>query len=332
MPLNVDTSRALRTPEQLALLVRSVYAARPEDENRAVEWKSRFDDMTTPEASFTVARAILGLANRPVDVARTSFEGVGYVLVGVEPGVIHGQEVPDSAELINAIRRYAGNSTATWDPRSIEVDGQRVLVVTVEAPRSGDRIALLNKSYQPPGRRQLIEEGTIFVRQPGATERASRLELEMLQDRLLEGTEVQAEAARRADRDHRLRLLIGDVVGAATRWAKTAEILILSTSGDRWTQRDWVEWASSDSGREMGVNAQAMEDHARSIRLLTDDPIFLTPLAGAKEVMSDGAVFDGLHGAGPSSAESRTQAYARLRAVRTLFSDLEEAAASALSR
>lgn len=50
MPLDVDTSRALRTPEQLALLVRSEHAARPEDENRAVEWKSRFDDMTTPEA------------------------------------------------------------------------------------------------------------------------------------------------------------------------------------------------------------------------------------------------------------------------------------------
>ena len=142
---------------------------------------------------------------------------------------------------------------------------------------------------------------------------------------------MQAEAARRAGRDHRLRLLIGDVVGAATRWANTAEILILSTSGDRWTKRDWVEWASRDSGREMGANAQAMEDHARSIRLLTDDPIFLTPLAKAKEVIGDGAVFEGLHDAGPSSGESRSQAYARLRAVRTLFSDLEQAAASALS-
>ncbi|WP_139166396.1 helix-turn-helix domain-containing protein [Curtobacterium sp. UNCCL20] len=331
MPLNIDTSRALRTPDQLVALVRSVLDARPEDESRAVEWKSHFDDVTSPEASFVIARAILGLANRPVNVARSAFDGVGYVLVGVEPGSLHGQGVPDSAELHNAIRRYAGNSTALWDPRSIEVDGQQVLVVTVEAPRSGDRIALLNKSYQPSGRKPLVEEGTIFVRQPGATNRATRLDVEMLQDRLLEGTEVQAEAARRAERDHRLRELVGEVVGAATRWANAAEVLIMATSSDKWTQKDWIEWVNTDSGKAMAIDAQNMEDRTRSIRLLTDDPVLLAPLAQAKEVMKDGAVFEGLHASGSDSGESRALAYGRLKALRALFSQLEEAAAASLS-
>lgn len=332
VPLNIDSSRALRTPDQLTALIRSVLAALPGDESRSIEWKSHFDDVTSTEASFTIARAILGLANRPVNAARSAFDGVGYVLIGVEPGALHGQEVPDSAELHNAIRRYAGNSAVVWDPRSVNVDDKLVLVVTVEAPRAGDRIALLNKGYQPTGRRPLVEEGTVFVRQPGATERATRLDLEMLQDRLLEGTEVQAEAARRADRDQRLRELVGDVVGAATRWASAAEILIMATSSDRWTSRDWGEWVNSDSGRAMAMNAQAMEDRARDIRLLTDEPALLEPLTNAKEVMKDGAVFEGLHASGGSSSDVRARAYSRLRTLKSLFAQLEEAASASLSR
>ncbi|MGI5516114.1 hypothetical protein [Streptomyces sp. CA-106131] len=48
------------------------------------------------------------MANRPVSVAAAAFEGVGYVVIGAEPGALNGQLVPDSAELVNALRRYTG--------------------------------------------------------------------------------------------------------------------------------------------------------------------------------------------------------------------------------
>jgi hypothetical protein len=123
-------------------LLRAVYEAAPEDESRAVEWKSGYADLTSSEASFAIARAVLGLANRPVAVAATLFEGVGYVVVGVEPGSLNGQQVPDSAELLNAVHRYTGHGWPYWDGRTLALDGVNVLVVTVEPPHEGDRIAL----------------------------------------------------------------------------------------------------------------------------------------------------------------------------------------------
>lgn len=71
--LTIDTSRALRTPDQVLSLIRVVYEAAPEDESRAIEWKSGYADLTSTEASFAIGRAILGLANRPVAVAAASF-------------------------------------------------------------------------------------------------------------------------------------------------------------------------------------------------------------------------------------------------------------------
>lgn len=206
MVLSIDTSRALRTPNQVLSLIQAVFEAAPEDESRSIEWKSAYTDLTSTEASFAISRAILGLANRPVAVAAASFEGVGYVLVGVEPGSLEGQQVPDSAELLNAIHRYTGHGWPYWDARTLTFNAVTVLVVTVEPPRDGDRMALLQKSYQP-AKGPLVSEGTIFVRRPGATERASRAELEMLQDRLLSGSEAEGTALREATRKSELEKL-----------------------------------------------------------------------------------------------------------------------------
>ena len=76
----------MRTHEQLVSLADAILVAKAEDESRSIEWKSGYPDVTAAPASFAIARAILGLANRPVDVARADFEGVGYVLIGAERG------------------------------------------------------------------------------------------------------------------------------------------------------------------------------------------------------------------------------------------------------
>ncbi|MFK3672331.1 hypothetical protein ACI2IX_19365 [Leifsonia aquatica] len=138
MTFQIDSSRALRTHDQLVELVelvRAIASAAPEDESRAVEWKSSYKDLTAPDALFAIARAILGMANRPVTVAAAAFEGVGHVVVGAEPGRLVNQVAPDSAELLNALRRYTGHGAPLWDARSVLVNEVSVVVVTVEPPR-----------------------------------------------------------------------------------------------------------------------------------------------------------------------------------------------------
>ncbi|WP_434317420.1 AlbA family DNA-binding domain-containing protein [Leifsonia sp. P73] len=328
MTFNLDTSRALRTHAQLVDLIQAVVSAAPEDESRAVEWKSGYSDLGSSEASFALARAILGMANRSVSVSAATFEGVGYVVVGAEPGGIEGQAIPDSAELLHAIRRYTGHGWPLWDPRSVDVEGVSVLVITVEPPRDGDRIALLQKGYQP-SRGPLVPEGAIFVRQPGSTERASRADLELLQDRLLAAVSSQ-EAAVRADRIERARQLVGGAVSAAHRWADSIQILTIMSAGDRWKSGDWMEYVNTDSGRQMAEDMQTMKDSARQLRLLVSDPELLAPLAVAMQEQSNGEAFSGLHKS-PVTGEARSVAYAHINRVKRAWDSVEEAAVRALA-
>jgi hypothetical protein len=326
--LNIDTARALRTQEQLGALVRAVAAASPGDESRAVEWKSGYPDLGDAHASFAIARAVLGLANRPVSVAQSIFEGVGYVVVGAEPGRIVGQAMPDNADILAAISRYAGRSFPLWDPRSVEVDGRQVLVVTVEPPRAGDRIALLQKSYQPP-EKALVAEGTIFVRHPGATERASRLDIEQLQDRLLDGTEAATAAARAEDQRRELRDLLADTVEAGNAWFSAMQVLVIMSASD-WKEKDWIEWVSTDSGKKAAADAQLIHRNTRKMRLLGAPEAVLTALDEAEAEMSRANDFDGIHSKHPSTPEARATAYQHLKAVKARFTALEAAGIAAL--
>jgi hypothetical protein len=328
--LIIDTSRALRTPSQVLSLIRAVYEAAPEDESRAVEWKSAYADLTSTEASFAIGRAILGLANRPVAVAAASFEGVGYILVGVEPGSLGEQQVPDSAELLNAVHRYTGHGWPYWNASTLLLDGVAVLVVTVEPPRDGDRIALLQKSYQA-AKGPMVLEGTIFVRQPGATERASRTEIEMLQDRLLSGSEAEVAASREATRRSELRKIVTDLVQAGNRWAATMQILVLSSAGNQWKQRDWIEWVDTDSGREMTQNAQSVDRNVRELRLNTREDSLILPALEAQRRIQGGKAFGALHSDGKSSEDERVPAYQEINAIKSDLVKLELAAIALLT-
>ncbi|MET4097432.1 RNA-binding domain-containing protein [Arthrobacter sp. UYCu712] len=325
MVLSIDTSRALRTPDQVLSLIQAVFEAAPEDESRSIEWKSAYTDLTSTESSFAISRAILGLANRPVAVAAASFEGVGYVLVGVEPGSLEGQQVPDSAELLNAIHRYTGHGWPYWDARTLTFNDVTVLVVTVEPPRDGDRIALLQKSYQAP-KGSMVSEGTIFVRRPGATERASRAEVEMLQDRLLSGSEAEGAALREATRKRELRDIVTDLVQAGNRWADTMQILVMSSTGNEWKQRDWIEWVDTDSGREMTQNAQSVDRNIRKLRLHTGEDSLILPAMEAQQRIQGGKAFAVLHSNSRGSEDDRVSAYQEINAIKSDLAKLELAA------
>ncbi|WP_280507843.1 AlbA family DNA-binding domain-containing protein [Nocardia flavorosea] len=325
MPLAIDATRALRTPGQLGQLIRAVHAADMADESRAVEWKSGFDPITSNEASFMIAKTVLGFANRPVVAAKKDFEGVGYLLVGVEPGSLRGQAVPDSAQLLNAVRRYTGSGMPIWDPRTVEVDGRIILVITVEAPRPGDRIALLRKGFQP-GKGALIPEGTVFVRQPGATERATREDLEMLQDRLLDGAAENSAAVRALEQRREILLWTAELIDAGETWANSMEMLVISSTGHRWSSKDWVEWFETDSGREQVASMKLLQRNARKIRMLSKDTALLAAIAAVEQVLSDSQGFDAWHASSGESSDGRAQAYRHLNRVRARLRAVQAAA------
>lgn len=323
MPIQLDTSRALRTHDELVELVKAVVAADSGDEGLALEWKAGYDNLLSKEASFALARAILGFANRPVTVARAHFEGLGYVIVGAEPGAIHGQVVPDSAELLNAIRRYTGHGHPSWDARTVSIDGTPVLVISAEAPSNGDRFALLRKSFHPsrgPG----AAEGTIYIRKSGASERATYEDIEMLQDRLLNGATASSDVARREVQCQRQRDLIAEMVQAADRWVNSLQILALATAGEHWTQSDLSEWVNTNSGRNTGSDAQVIATNARKLRLETTHPELLSALEAAQALMNKPEVFDPLWAGTAHQDDARSAAYMHLNAIRRAFLALEK--------
>ncbi len=177
MALDIDTSSALRRPRELTALVRAIEKAHDGDESDWLEWKSDLD-LGAATGRIHVARAVLGLANRPPERAAAHCDGVGYVVVGVEPGNLGGATPVDPAALDDGLSPYLGGAKGpSWNPTWVPVDGVHVLVVAVEAPRWGDGIFTLRKAFDS------TEKGTIFVRKPGKTGRADDADVEALERR-----------------------------------------------------------------------------------------------------------------------------------------------------
>ena len=113
MSLQIDTRTALRTPNALAQLVFAVTQASSNDELDWIEWKSGLY-LTDRATQGTVARHILGMANRRPDQARLHAGGCGYVVIGAEPGRVTGVIEADPADLSNAIRPYLSAEGPVW--------------------------------------------------------------------------------------------------------------------------------------------------------------------------------------------------------------------------
>lgn len=73
---DIDTTRALRTDDELLRLVAAIHGSRPEaQETNWLECKSTLD-LSVAAGKFAVAKAVLGFANRSVDDARPHCGGV----------------------------------------------------------------------------------------------------------------------------------------------------------------------------------------------------------------------------------------------------------------
>jgi hypothetical protein len=101
----------------------------------------------------------------------------------------------DQATLEAQVNVYVGHNL-DWDVDYVELDGETVLVVTVEPPRWGDPIHPVRKAYQPHEKGGTgVPAGAILVRHSASTERASPADIDMLSKRCARqpGSELDIE-------------------------------------------------------------------------------------------------------------------------------------------
>jgi hypothetical protein len=183
MAVLIDTGMPLRSAQELAGLVNAILAASPNDETDWLEWKSGLD-LGQRENQVTIARHILGMANRRVADAVRQVGGCGYIVIGAEPGSVTGVTEVDPADLSQAIQIYLGSAGPSWSASYIPTAGTSVLVITVEPPAAGDRIRTLQREFQS------YLAGAIFVRRQGRTVPAAPGDITALEDRFAEPLRV----------------------------------------------------------------------------------------------------------------------------------------------
>src|ERR1700736_3306122 len=97
MSIDLDIRAAIRHPD-LGRLVQAVVDADEHDEADWIEWKSDLD-LSTKKGCFPIARTTLGMANRIPAAASLVCEGLGYLVIGAEPGNLAGVTSVDPADL-----------------------------------------------------------------------------------------------------------------------------------------------------------------------------------------------------------------------------------------
>src|SRR5688500_15853364 len=115
MALEINTSHALRRPSDLLALVRAILSAHTDEETDWLEWKSTLD-LTSHAGRVHLARGILGLANRMPERAAHYCEGLGYLVVGAEPGNLAGVSPIDTAKLDDGLKPFLGPPGPVWNP------------------------------------------------------------------------------------------------------------------------------------------------------------------------------------------------------------------------
>jgi hypothetical protein len=228
MVLQIDTRFALRTPDEYAALVEAVVNADPVSDNEThwLEWKGPLP-IDKAEGQFSIAKAILAFANREPSPAASVCEGTAYMIVGAEPGSAPGVTPIDHADLGQGVRKYTDGPR--WSPHYVRHGNATVLLVVVEAPRRGDPIHVLGKTYNS------FAAGTIFHRGTAQSEPAGPKEVAMLQQRLLEGARAPGLAlGLSASADPLTRLLIPtDDVKA---WLEEREAYVRANAGAKPTK------------------------------------------------------------------------------------------------
>ncbi len=232
MSLRFDTSRAPRTPRQLHDLVSAVGQAAAEDESEWIEWKSTLD-LGTKETRATLARHIIGMANRRTGEAARFVEGIGFILVGIEPGGRRGVTPVDFADLERGIYSYLGPHGPRWTASYDTDGGAPVLIIAVDPPQDGDVIHTLHREYEK------YRPGDIFVRKLASTEKADAGDLDYLAQRRVRQPTLAGSYGPRATSDewqprfgvlrHRKALFsagisITAIVGFSVAWLITSQL------------------------------------------------------------------------------------------------------------
>lgn len=178
MALNLASDRPLMGMLDLERLVGAITAASAEDEPEWLEWKSSLDLISKTDL-VSLARQIVGMANRDPDRARVTAGGFGYIVIGADHDGVHGVERRDPAELGDVLRPLLGDDGPRWDLTYHRVScGQDVLIVVVAPPRPGDPIHRIRRSSGK------VESGDILVRSPGQVRRADAEDIARLSLRL----------------------------------------------------------------------------------------------------------------------------------------------------
>ena len=187
MTLALDTSRQLRTPNELLQLVNAIVQARDsEPETDWLEWK-READLSSQQGHAVIAKNVVGFANRHPAVAERQVGGCAYLVIGAEPGEVHGVSPVDNAVLDPGVTRFVGREVR-WTPKLVEYGNKDILVVTVEPPELGDPIRSILKAHQPD-RGLRLRNGDVYVRSHGRTDLATQADFDMLTRRYAAGQE-----------------------------------------------------------------------------------------------------------------------------------------------
>ncbi|ROR36406.1 hypothetical protein N8D77_12215 [Curtobacterium flaccumfaciens] len=235
MALNTDTSRQLRSLQDLRDLINAVNGADSSDESNFLEWK-RDLDLTKAAGWFAISKCIIGMSNRPVQKASLVFGGCGYMVVGAEPGNTPGVFIPDLAQLEPWLVKYLGNDGPSWAPRSVDYNGQSVLVITIEPPSDSDKIHTLRKTYTPDSGKGGHQEGTIFVRHHAQSAPATTADIRDLEQRLLAGRSgVEAFGKVAADSLGAVRVLNFTQESEDARYAEEEEMVPPLKTSTSWS-------------------------------------------------------------------------------------------------
>jgi len=173
----MDTTRRPIRPSEWAGVLEAVFLAEPSDEQSWIEWKSTLNLRSKEHISTTLAKAIIALANRDPIQATAHVGGIGIIVVGLEPGAVHGVTQVDNADLDQALTQYLGSDGPFWQPHWTQFKGKTILIIEVAPPAWGDPPHSYRKAFGPIG------DGAIYVRKTARSVPAGHIDVLRLADR-----------------------------------------------------------------------------------------------------------------------------------------------------
>ena len=209
-----DTTKAPTGHLGRQRLLNAIYEASATDENEWVEFKAGVDPSTKAGCAH-IARAIVAFANRDPARAQRWMDGNAYVIVGLEPGNAPGAVVVDPAIIHDGVNALIAAPAPGWDLEYTTYNMTQVLVVTVEPPKPGDPIHCIGKAGPN------VDNGNIYVRRPGKSDRARADDIRRLSARLISVNQDTISI---------------DVTAIVPAW----EGLPRSTRPDNWIER-WLD-------------------------------------------------------------------------------------------